>query len=180
MNEFKVGDIVKVVLAVDYSESGGIAWVYPAMDRAISRTGTIVDTVEKGVKIKFSGEGVAALNVQGWTYPFDSLVLVDSTTETSDDMKYDGGKPKAGTLYEYFPNALISVAEVSTFGIKKYERGSFHDVPNGLERYTDAMHRHLLLEQAGEEFDDESELRHAAHAAWGALCRLEFILRGTV
>ena len=96
---------------------------------------------------------------------------------STDDMKYDGGKPKAGTLYEYFPNAINAVNEVSTFGAKKYERGSFVDVPNGEERYNDAMHRHLISEQQGEVLDSESGLRHAAHAAWGALCRLEFQLR---
>lgn len=97
--------------------------------------------------------------------------------DNNDDMKFDGGKPKAATLYEYFPNALTEIAKVSTFGCDKYERGSFIDVPNGLERYTDAMHRHFLQEAQGIELDDESGLRHAAHAAWGALCRLEFIMR---
>jgi len=94
-----------------------------------------------------------------------------------DGNKYDGGKPKAGTLYEFFPNALMEVAKVSTFGCEKYERGGFHAVPNGEERYTDAMHRHLLQEMQGELKDEESGYLHAAHAAWGALCRLEFILR---
>lgn len=93
------------------------------------------------------------------------------------DMKYDGGKPKVGTLYEYFPNALMKVAEVSTFGCDKYKRGSFIDVPNAHERYTDAMHRHFLSEMLGEKLDPESGLLHAAHAAWGALCRLELELR---
>lgn len=94
----------------------------------------------------------------------------------SEDMKYDGGKPKAGTLYEYFPKALNAVSEVSTFGCEKYQRGSFKGVENGLERYNDAMHRHLLSEAAGESHDEESGLMHAAHAAWGALCRLEFLI----
>lgn len=93
------------------------------------------------------------------------------------DMKYDGGKVMAGTLYEYFPNALRAVAQASTFGAEKYARGSFSSVSNGKSRYTDAMHRHLLDEAGGEFFDPESTLPHAAHAAWGALCRLEFILK---
>lgn len=94
-----------------------------------------------------------------------------------DDMKYDQGKPIAGVLYEGFPLALLAVAEISTFGANKYRRGSWATVPNAIERYTDAMHRHLLMEQSGETVDQESNLYHAAHAAWGALCRLELILR---
>lgn len=91
--------------------------------------------------------------------------------------KYDQGKPMAGTLYEYFPNAMVAIAEVSTFGANKYERGGWKTVPNAHERYTDAMHRHFLSEMLGEKTDPESGLLHAAHAAWGALCRLELELR---
>lgn len=92
-------------------------------------------------------------------------------------MKYDSGKPIAGVLYEDFPRALLEVAKVGTFGANKYKRSSWSTVPNASERYTDAMHRHLLQEQTGEDIDPESDLLHAAHAAWGALCRLELIIR---
>lgn len=96
---------------------------------------------------------------------------------TGEGQKADRGKPMAGTLYEYFPNALKAVSEVSTFGAQKYTRGGWVTVPNAHERYTDAMHRHFLEEMLGEKYDTESGLLHAAHAAWGALCRLELELR---
>ena len=107
----------------------------------------------------------------------EDVLTIKSVETNGDAMKFDGGKPKAGTLYEYFPNAINEINKVSTFGCNKYERGSFIDVPNGYERYNDAFHRHLIQEQSGEVYDEESNLLHAAHAAWGALCRLEFILR---
>ena len=50
-------------------------------------------------------------------------------------------------------------------------------VPNGCERYTDAMYRHLLAEATGQQCDAESGLAHAAHAAWCAMARLELMLR---
>ena len=39
------------------------------------------------------------------------------------------------------------------------------------------MVRHLLKEGSGERLDPDSGLMHAAHTAWGALARLELILR---
>jgi hypothetical protein len=89
--------------------------------------------------------------------------------------KLDAGKTMAGVLAD-FPRALKAVAEVGTFGAKKYSRGGWQSVPRGVERYTDAMWRHLL-EESISEFDVDSGLRHAAQVAWNALARLELMLR---
>ena len=51
------------------------------------------------------------------------------------------------------------------------------EVPDGVNRYTDALARHLLAEAIGEKVDPESGLYHAAHAAWNALARLDLMLR---
>jgi hypothetical protein len=90
--------------------------------------------------------------------------------------KLDAGKTKAGVLGD-FSLALLAVADVGTFGAEKYSRGGWQEVPNGIERYTDALWRHLLNERHGDN-DDDSGLLHAAHMAWNALARLELILRG--
>jgi hypothetical protein len=89
--------------------------------------------------------------------------------------KLDAGKTMAGVLAD-FPRALKAVAEVGTFGAKKYSRGGWQSVSRGVERYTDAMWRHLL-EESISEFDGDSGLRHAAQVAWNALARLELMLR---
>lgn len=89
--------------------------------------------------------------------------------------KLDAGKPMAGVL-EDFSLALMAVAEIGTFGVNKYSRGSWQSVPNGIERYTDAAWRHLLKEPT-ELLDDDSGLMHAAHMAWNILARLELMLR---
>ena len=78
-------------------------------------------------------------------------------------IKLDQGKPRASLVVHGFARALLSVSEVATFGAEKYTANGWVSVPNGLERYTDAMYRHLLA--------------HAAHAAWCALARLELMLR---
>jgi hypothetical protein len=93
-------------------------------------------------------------------------------------IKYDGGKPCAFRgLVKYFPRASLAVAEISTFGAKKYAWNGWEGVEEGIERYSDAMVRHLFKEGSGEIYDPDSGLLHAAHTAWGALARLELMLR---
>lgn len=89
------------------------------------------------------------------------------------DMKYDYGKILAALPYEDFPDAILAVAEVGTFGANKYERHSWSTVENKRTRYKDAFHRHLLAIGTGEILDKESKLRHSAHAAWNALALLQ-------
>jgi hypothetical protein len=94
-------------------------------------------------------------------------------------VKHDEGKaPVVRGLLQYFPNALRAVSDVSGYGYEKYKSwGGWLDVPDARARYTDALGRHLLAEFGGQDFDEESDCLHAAHAAWNALARLELILR---
>lgn len=91
--------------------------------------------------------------------------------------KLDAGKPRAGLVLLGFARALSAVAEVGTYGAAKYTANGWVHVPNGRERYTDAMLRHLLAEAAGERCDKDTGIRHAAHAAWNALARLDLAIR---
>jgi len=91
--------------------------------------------------------------------------------------KLDAGKPRVALMLAGFPRALKAVAEVTTFGAKKYTPNGWVSVPDGIERYTDALARHQLQEFSGEELDQDSGLTHAAHLAWNALARLELMLR---
>jgi len=91
--------------------------------------------------------------------------------------KLDSGKNRLGLVLGDFARALEQVGHVGTFGAKKYTDGGWVEVPNGIDRYTDAMLRHWLAEQRGEAFDPETKLMHAAHLAWNALSRLDLMLR---
>lgn len=93
--------------------------------------------------------------------------------------KLDGGKTRASLVLGGFSRALEHVAMVGTYGAAKYTDNGWRAVPAGRERYTDAMLRHLLAEAQGLECDPESQLLHAAHAAWNALARLELMLLET-
>lgn len=89
--------------------------------------------------------------------------------------KLDAGKVQAALLQD-FAFALLAVAEVGTFGANKYSRGGWQSVENGETRYSDALWRHLLKGRH-EAIDPDSNLTHAAHAAWNALAVLELALR---
>ena len=87
-------------------------------------------------------------------------------------MKYDQGKLLFGCLSRGLALPLREVAAVLTYGANKYERDSWQRLPNGAQRYEDAMERHLNAWRLGENVDAESGLSHLAHAA----CNLLFIL----
>ena len=91
--------------------------------------------------------------------------------------KDDAEKPRLGMVLMGFSKALAAVGDVGTYGAKKYSPNGWTHVPGGYERYTDAMFRHLLDDPDGDANDPESDLPHAAHAAWNALARLELMLR---
>ena len=63
-------------------------------------------------------------------------------------IKHDQGKPRASLVVHGFARALLEVSAVATFGAEKYSANGWVSVPNGCERYTDAMYRHLRDEEA--------------------------------
>lgn len=91
--------------------------------------------------------------------------------------KLDAGKNRLGLVLFGFSRALQAVGKVGTYGANKYSDNGWVDVPDGERRYTDALLRHLLREADGEALDQDTQLHHAAHAAWNALARLDLMLR---
>jgi hypothetical protein len=98
--------------------------------------------------------------------------------EGANGMKYDNGKLLAAIPFQDFPRALKAVAEISTYGAKKYKRSSWKTVPNAQERYEDAEFRHYLdmAIEGKTSKDKESGLLHMAHRAWNVLAVLELEL----
>lgn len=92
--------------------------------------------------------------------------------------KLDAGKPRPGLVLGDFSRSLQAVVDVGTYGARKYTEHGWVAVPDGVARYTDAMHRHLMAEAAGELCDKDTGILHAAHAAWNALARLDLMIRG--
>lgn len=96
--------------------------------------------------------------------------------------KFDKGKIKAGMVLQYFPRAMLAMAEVGTFGCEKYgDKKDFWDynwteVVHAIKRYEDAHARHTLKGYI-EERDEETGFLHLAHRAWCAMATLELKLR---
>ena len=100
--------------------------------------------------------------------------------------KLDKGKaPVYRGAFAYFPRALMAVSQVSAYGANKYAWKGWEKVPEGVERYSDALGRHIAKESIEGPYDLEirndkkfpGEILHASQVAWNALARLELILR---
>ena len=94
-------------------------------------------------------------------------------------IKHDSGKsPVFRGVFKYFPKALQAVADISAMGAKKYSWGGWKDSATFEDayRFEDALGRHLLNEHVEGWYDPESNLLHAAHAAWNSLAKLELLL----
>lgn len=91
--------------------------------------------------------------------------------------KLDAGKIRPALVLGGFARALIEVTKVGTGGAAKYTEHGWTQVPNGQASYDDAQLRHWLAEHAGQPADPDTELLHAAHAAWNTLARLDLMLR---
>lgn len=106
-----------------------------------------------------------------------SLEHLSSTDLHVPGAKDDKGKPMAGVLLD-FSRALQTVVDVGTYGAKKYTRLGWATVPEGSQRYLDAMMRHLLaMDVDPDGLDPETGLPHLAHIAWNALAVLELQAR---
>ena len=91
--------------------------------------------------------------------------------------KLDANKNRMGLVLLGFSRALAAVSAVGTYGANKYTDNGWMSVPNGVNRYTDALLRHILSEASGELTDKDTGLLHAAHTAWNALARLDLMIR---
>lgn len=99
----------------------------------------------------------------------------DEYRERSDTGGEKGTKPLQVSAVD--PVARAELGRVAAYGAEKYDRHNY------LKGYRwalslDAMHRHTLAYEMGEDFDPETGYHHMAHAAWHALALVSFTLRG--
>lgn len=91
--------------------------------------------------------------------------------------KDDAEKPRMDLLLSDMPRALEAIAQVLTYGARKYSDGNWMDVDNAQRRYLAAGARHELEFAKGFTVDEETGEHHLAHAACCLLFRLELLLR---
>ena len=112
----------------------------------------------------------------------EALKEYDASGKSSKEpgSKMDAGKsPVRRGLLEYFRRACLAVAQVSAAGANKYSWKGWESVPDGINRYSDAIGRHeLAIEGDFARRDPDSGALEATAVAWNALARLELVLRG--
>lgn len=84
-------------------------------------------------------------------------------------IKFDGDKLRYDLVP---PSAVKALAEVLTFGARKYKPNNWKNCENP-ERYLAALYRHLELWRAGEVNDSDSGMHHLAHALTNIAFMLE-------
>jgi hypothetical protein len=90
--------------------------------------------------------------------PLHEVSPVEPVSCEEDGMKVDSEKAMLGLID---PGWMESVAEVMTFGAKKYAPDNWKKLDK--ERYLNAAYRHLLAYHKGEINDPESGLPHLSH-----------------
>lgn len=109
-------------------------------------------------------------------YPSSGECDPNGTEPHTAGAKLDAGKPLAGLVLGNFSRALQGVVDVGTYGARKYSPSGWTKVPGGVNRYKDALYRHLLeLEKTP--LDSDSGLSHLAQVCWNALAWSELVLR---
>lgn len=100
--------------------------------------------------------------------------------------KLDAGKaPIFQGVLDYFPRAVMAVAELSAYGSHKYSWKGWEKVPDGVKRYADAGGRHITREAIEGPWDLDArndpefpaDILHKTQKAWNALAELELYLR---
>lgn len=91
------------------------------------------------------------------------------------NLKYDDGKIQMGLVHSGLAKPLAEIGEILTYGARKYKANSWQNLKDGIERYFNALYRHLNAYHLGEERDQESGKRHLAHAATNLLFLLHLI-----
>jgi len=98
----------------------------------------------------------------------------DPNMDTTIGYKQDADKSAMNLLpFE----SLEAVAEVLTFGAKKYSPDNWKIVDNAVERYESAMLRHLTAHKKGEIIDTDSGCTHLACMACSALFLVWFQIK---
>jgi hypothetical protein len=101
---------------------------------------------------------------QQWPETDERIDVIGSNGNTAEhyaQAKHDSDKPR----YDLLPPVAIDLmAQVMTFGAKKYKPEGWRTVPDAVQRYQAALLRHSFAMLRGEVLDPESGLPHAAHA----------------
>jgi len=75
-------------------------------------------------------------------------------------LKDDKGKLRYDLIT---PESIEALAEVLTYGAKKYKPNSWQNVEDASNKHYAALMRHLIAWRKGEKLDPETKLNHIKH-----------------
>jgi len=147
--------------------------VYPESDSVV-----IVNELEPFKPEGIDGDEVLDLENESKMPIIDTYIGTGDIDPTGKDLheggaKGDKGKPRVALVMRDFAHALWEVARVGTYGAEKYCESGWTTVPDGFNRYDDALMRHKLKDWMGEKMDTDLPVEHLAQVAWNALAMLE-------
>jgi hypothetical protein len=109
-----------------------------------------------------------------------SYPAMDKECGCTDAQARKSSKGKVGGFHLIPWAAIMALAGIYEYGAKKYAANSWRQVPvdpdtgeTPIERYFNAMMRHLIAWLKGEWLDPESGHPHLAHALWGVVALYE-------
>jgi hypothetical protein len=100
--------------------------------------------------------------------------------------KLDAGKaPIFQGVLDYFPRAVMKVADLSWYGANKYSWKGWESVADGFNRYKNAAGRHTIKQAIEGAWDLDvkndpkfpGEILHQTQVVWNELAALELMLR---
>jgi len=171
-NKRKVGAVITdqfgFLLSTGYNHNGDI----PCEDTSGDTLSTTIHAEVTAIKALKDFDKPAIIYVTHPPCENCQQVIKDAgiihTVVVEEFMKFDAGKLRYGLIP---PQALKGLAEVLTYGAKKYKPNNWQKAED-TTRYVDALYRHLEAWRAGEKVDEESGLHHLKHA----LTNISFLL----
>lgn len=107
-----------------------------------------------------------------------TIFLDNTMTAPSQHLKADAGKSTPSLLEKGFARSLQIVNDTLDYGALKYAANSWHQVPDGAERYDNAARRHRRQRDLGDTYDAESFVAHLGHEIVCNLMVMEFLIEG--
>lgn len=175
---FKVGDRVRVIEDGAYSALAGVCKVLD-VDGHIIKVGAYEDLpdgelddsytqVAHVADLRYASAPFAVVTFDSKDGPPPAQPPVDK--HAADKHAARKGRPVTRGVLDYFPDAILAVAEVSRLGNEQHNPGEpMHHARGKSVDHADCIVRHLMDRGSM----DEEGVRHTAKVAWRALALLQ-------
>lgn len=103
-----------------------------------------------------------------------AAILTCELMGNAPDVSDSDAKSLLSAAIQCYPYPLEEVCKLSAAGAKKYSRGGWRTVDNGLQRYKAAYLRHWVARNArGETVSEDMGILHLTHELWNLLAIIE-------